>query len=410
MSCEPTNQNVAFYLQGVTVESSPTVTTDYFVTASLPSSAVGRRVWQFTTQGVLTGAGTWTLDYTQAHNVCPEFNITFEGALNGTLLIHNETFSAKKYLSYRLISPYVLVLTLERLPKSIVKCYGPDAPQNYYFSINLNDSSTNYYSCTTSGILSWTLQTGVSRAVVGYFIVGGGGSGGNNCLAGGGGGAGQVLQGNINLHESTGSWNVTVGDGGKGIQACSSSPCCTSNGNNGMMTTVTDISGNIVMDTSGTNVQAVGGEGGLSNDGYCLNGGESGNGFSGGGGYNGSTVSSGGGGGSTGTGYGGGSTTAGDGGPGTTYNNVSYGGGGGGSSYTLDGGNGVDGGGSGAYYSQSQDEYFNSTSGSQNTGGGGGGQFCGFDDSSPFSGNGGSGVFIVSYNTSEVKSFTFASD
>lgn len=154
MSCQPTNQNLAFYLQGVTVNPSPDITYDYLTTASLPSSASTRRVWQFITQGTLTGNATLILDYTAAAIKCPEFNITFEGALNGILIIHNQTFSANKFISYQLLSTYVLELTL-RVPKAILECYGVGTTQNYYFNINLNDGSTttcpNGYNCLTYG-------------------------------------------------------------------------------------------------------------------------------------------------------------------------------------------------------------------------------------------------------------------
>ena len=142
MSCEPTLQNLAFYIQGVTVTTSPTITYDYFVTGSLPSSASLQRVWQFQSQGTLSEISTLTLDYTAAQEACPEFNITFKGALNGTFIVHNQTFSANKYISYKQVRRYTLELTL-KVPKSIVECFGEGTTQNYYFSVNINDDATN---------------------------------------------------------------------------------------------------------------------------------------------------------------------------------------------------------------------------------------------------------------------------
>jgi len=132
--CQPSINNLAAYLQGVSVEPSSNITSQYFVTASLPSSIKNRRVWQFTTQGTISGTSTLTLDYTQAHQNCPLYNITFEGALNGLLTIHNQTFSANKYMSYALspTNPYVLVLTIN-IPKKITQCYGVGTTQNYFF-------------------------------------------------------------------------------------------------------------------------------------------------------------------------------------------------------------------------------------------------------------------------------------
>ena len=83
--CQISSSNLAVYLQGVSVTPSVNITSDYFVTASLPSSASTKRVWNFTSQGTLTGtAGTLVLDYTEAKKACPLYNISFEGALTGT--------------------------------------------------------------------------------------------------------------------------------------------------------------------------------------------------------------------------------------------------------------------------------------------------------------------------------------
>ena len=145
--CQISSNNLAVYLQGVTVTPSSYITSEYFVTASLPSSASTRRVWQFTSQGTITGPAptTLTLDYTVAYENCPNYNISFDGRLNGTFIVHNQVFSANKFISYQLTSAYVLVLTL-RIPKTILECFG-NKPQHYYFSVNINDateSSSSY--------------------------------------------------------------------------------------------------------------------------------------------------------------------------------------------------------------------------------------------------------------------------
>jgi hypothetical protein len=141
--CQISSNNLAVYIQGVTVIPSSNITSEYFVTASLPSSASLRRVWQFTTQGTITGpdTATLTLDYTQAHINCPEYNITFEGALNGTLIVKNQVFSAKKFMSYTLTSTYVLELTI-KIPKAILECFGATTTQNYFFDVSLNDAAS----------------------------------------------------------------------------------------------------------------------------------------------------------------------------------------------------------------------------------------------------------------------------
>jgi hypothetical protein len=138
--CQISQNNLAVYLQGVTVEPSSNITSEYFVTATLPSAAKNNRVWQFISQGTLSETSTLTLDYTQAHLNCPTYNITFENALNGSFIVHNQVFSAKKYISYQHTNTYVLVLTI-KLPKKIVACYGPSTVQNYSFSVYINDDA-----------------------------------------------------------------------------------------------------------------------------------------------------------------------------------------------------------------------------------------------------------------------------
>jgi hypothetical protein len=140
--CELSLQNLAFYLQGVFITPSTNITYEYFTTGSLPSSTPLRRVWQFQCQGTLSETSTLLLDYTEAHLKCPEYNISFEGALSGTFIVHNQVFSANKYISYQQISEYVLKLSL-RIPKKILECYGVGTTQDYFFSVNLNDASAS---------------------------------------------------------------------------------------------------------------------------------------------------------------------------------------------------------------------------------------------------------------------------
>jgi len=72
MTCEPTQQNTAVYLQGVTVTTSSNIANEYFVTSTLPSAAPNRRVWSFMAQGTFTGPlsvetpSSFILDYTVA--------------------------------------------------------------------------------------------------------------------------------------------------------------------------------------------------------------------------------------------------------------------------------------------------------------------------------------------------------
>lgn len=140
-TCLPTLNNTAFYLQGVAITTS-NLFYDYFVTGTLPSAAGGKRVWSFLAQGFLTSAsGSFILNYQQAQQRCPAIIITFAEPLNGTLIIHNQIFSAKKYMTFA-ESPTAPEITIGiRLPRSIVECYGA-GPHPYYFSVDLDDGTS----------------------------------------------------------------------------------------------------------------------------------------------------------------------------------------------------------------------------------------------------------------------------
>jgi len=402
--CQPNLNNLAFYLQGVSVEPSSTITSDYFVTASLPSSAQDRRVWNFITQGTITGTSTLTLNYTQAHLNCPLYNITFEGALNGSLIVHNQVFSAKKYVSYQLVNPYVLVLTIN-IPPRILECYGPATSQPYYLNMNVNDkatSSTNYFLCTfddTSGYKNvefTNLSTTASSTV--YFLCVGGGGGGENgtqdskiytgVSAGGGGGG--VYEGSFSIPPTeTVSCTFVVGAGGS-----SGSP----GGPGG--TTWIDISGETFTATGGFGGGTIkNGQGGCSGYGNVED--VSGS-FEGGSPCSNSQIdkglgAGGGGGGAFGTGSNGdckniddGITNGGNGGDGYSWeiNGFSigtYGGGGGGYGSTR----GFGGSGGGGYGANNSTE--NGSDGT--TGGGGGGAYATYTG-----GNGGNGLVLFFYN------------
>jgi len=150
MSCALTNQNLAVYLQGVSVETSG-MTYNYLTTASMPSSLSARRVWRFEAQGTIeTFPAHLILNYTQAHENCPSYNITFEGALNGVLIINNQVFSANKYMTYSTPSLYTIVFSIS-LPKSIRRCYT--GPHPYYFSVCINDAATTTICCDPLTVL-----------------------------------------------------------------------------------------------------------------------------------------------------------------------------------------------------------------------------------------------------------------
>lgn len=415
--CQISSNNLAVYIQGVTVTPSSNITTEYFVTASLPSCIKNKRVWQFTTQGTITGPDTAviTLDYTKAHINCPEYNITFEGALNGTLTIHNQVFSANKFMSYSLVSTYVLQLSI-RIPKAILECYGTGTTQNYFFDVYVNDSSTTFYNCssTSTGSCSISFTTANQNNSTLYYLCVGGGGGGDNGngdyktptdwdtgdAAGGGGGG--VYQGTYTLpYNEAIAFTGSVGQGGGAAT-------------DGMATTLADGPGTFNISAGGGlfGANGIGGTSGTVTG--TVNGSSvSITGFSGGGGQlncdpkEKSSIHRAGGGGGGSSAEGGGATCesyesyGGTGGDGftLTVNGItinSYAGGGGGTGYYY--GSGVYGGGNGAGSGNIKPDGANGQYG----GGGGGALYAGNG------GSGGNGV-IVFYWTDELISSSASS-
>jgi len=259
---------------------------------------------------------------------------------------------------------------------------------------------------TSSG--KFDVSTSLSSPTVDVLIIGGGGGGGGSPHGGGGGGGGVVFKSNYSI--TSGSYDVTVGNGGLGHEGLNSSPWPlpgTNIGDNGENSAFGNLialgggggggySGGGTDDTDG----ADGGSGGGGSDDSQGGAGLQPTSSSGGFGNDGARALSntyGGGGGGSETGAQG--TELEDGGNGkdytliftTSYGDQGYfGGGGGGSGYnTTDRGTGgIGGGGQGGSQAGNPDD------GLPNTGGGGGGQERYFDS---FGGNGGSGIVLIRY-------------
>ena len=257
----------------------------------------------------------------------------------------------------------------------------------YYYVI-----CTNNQGSTTSNVSAGITINAVpqaasnSGAVIDYLVVGGGGGGGEE--GGGGGGGGQVNIGSVSL--LSGSFAVTIGNGGAGATTVGSQA------SNGGTTTL----------SLPTPVVSIGGGGGGSKNANGVSGANGGGGghpgYSGGasagGGFTGGNANSEIGGGGAGAGGVGVSAPGSGGGIGVS-SSISgsatfYGGGGGGGSWqttsTSNGVGGTGGGGRGGITNTTLAQ-----SGVANTGGGGGGS--GGSSATPVAKNGGSGIVIVRY-------------
>jgi len=273
-------------------------------------------------------------------------------------------------------------------------------------TINTPTDNTNFRYVYFANSGSFTIDTNI---ICDILIVGGGGSGGG--YSGGGGGGDVIYKSNYTLN--SGTYTITVGNGGTAPRSGSDNYI---NGNPGETSSITSTNLNFIpiyaagggggigynkstpttTPTAGSIANgnfSSGGGGGAGSDSQNFSSG-SGNGVSGNGGKSIGIYGSGGGGGATGNG--GDATTstnsAGIGGTGYTSSitgiSIGYGGGGGGSSWTGPSANsGTDGGGNGG-----RDTTSTATNGATNRGGGGGGAPTGYNG-----GNGGSGVVIIRY-------------
>jgi hypothetical protein len=266
-------------------------------------------------------------------------------------------------------------------------------------------TNTTYYAAVTNNGCTSTPRTAVvatvnslpqaasnSGAVIDYLVVGGGGGGGDT--GGGGGGGGQVKTGSVSL--LSGSFGVTIGNGGTGGTSAGTPA---SNGGTttlSLPTPVVSIGGG----GGGMGLSPNGSSGGNGGGGGHLNNGNppgvGGTGAAGGfAGGNGNNNSGGGGAGAGGAGI----SAPGAGGGIGVSSSISgsatfYGGGGGGGSWqTTSTSNGIGGAGGGGLGGITTTTL--ATSGAANTGGGGGGG--GNSQATPVAKNGGSGIVIVRY-------------
>jgi hypothetical protein len=245
--------------------------------------------------------------------------------------------------------------------------------------------SYKIHSFTTVGTATFTLTSPASISAI-VLVIAGGGAGGTD--DGGGGGAGGVIY-NTAFTITSGSYTVTVGNGGTTNGA---------NGANSILSSLTAIGGGGGANSAGNG--ASGGSGGGVGWGASTPGsGTAGQGNTGGGGTSGPYYAAGGGGGAGGVGGTGSGIIPGNGGIGVTYTfaGTTYSvGGGGGGGLAVQNTNGTNstashGGGNGAGKGSTAP-----IAGTPNTGGGGGGAN---NEQATTGGAGGSGIVIIAYTT-----------
>jgi hypothetical protein len=261
----------------------------------------------------------------------------------------------------------------------------------YYVDVTNNGCTSTPRTAVVATVNSLPQAASNSGTVIDYLVVGGGGGGGDT--GGGGGGGGQVKTGSVSL--LSGSFAVTIGNGGSGGTSAGTAAANGGSSTLSLPTPVVSIGGGgggMGLSPNGLSGGNGGGGGHLNNGNPPGVGGTAAvGGFAGG---NANNIIGGGGGGAGGAG---GSATGSNGGIGVS-SSISgsatfYGGGGGGGSWQVGTGPGLGGQGGGGSGGTAYSPL--ATAGAANTGGGGGGS--GNSQSTPVAKNGGSGIVIVRY-------------
>jgi len=292
--------------------------------------------------------------------------------------------------------PYTIPMSIKQTKDSVPPYFARSSGQFKPISVTAtggtitfaNVSGIDYriHTFTSVGTANFTL-TFPASVITTVLVVAGGGAGGYD--DGGGGGAGGVIY-NAAFTITSGSYTVTVGNGGASNGA---------SGANSVLSSLTAIGGGggANGNASGSNGGSGGGIGWGVGNGAIPGSGTAGQGFAGGGGTTAPNYAVGGGGGAGGVGGTGSGTTPGNGGigvsrtiAGTTYN-VGGGGGGGLANQNSSGTNSTAsfGGGNGAGHGANA-----AVAGTPNTGGGGGGSNNEQATNGAF---GGSGIVIIAY-------------
>lgn len=344
--------------------------------------------------GTLVGTSSWSngSGYTFATNTIASWNqqvgskattlripeILFYSAVLGT----TQQQQVESYLNEKWalrIQPTRTIATIRSVPK-FVSVIATGGTITY---ATVSGIEYKIHSFTTVGTANFTL-TSPGSVITTVLVVAGGGAGGTD--DGGGGGAGGVIY-NPAFTITSGSYTVTVGNGGSSNGA---------NGANSVLSSLTAIGGGGGANSNG-NGQNGGSGGGIGWNVNTPGSGTAGQGFAGGGGTSSPNFCAGGGGGAGGVGGTGSGITPGNGGIGVSYTiagttyNVGGGGGGGLAVQNSSGTNSTAsfGGGNGAGHGANA-----AAAGTPNTGGGGGGAN---NEQATNGGVGGSGIVIISY-------------
>jgi len=270
--------------------------------------------------------------------------------------------------------------------RNVAKYISVNATGGTITYVNISGIDYRIHTFSAVGTANFTL-TSPASVITTVLVVAGGGAGGYD--DGGGGGAGGVIY-NASFTITSGSYTVTVGNGGTSNGA---------SGANSILSSLTAIGGGggANGNGNGTNGGSGGGLGWGVGNGSVPGSGTAGQGFAGGGGTTAPNYAVGGGGGAGGVGGTGSGITPGNGGIGVSYTiagttyNVGGGGGGGLAVQNTDGTNSTAsfGGGNGAGRGANA-----AVAGTPNTGGGGGGANNMQATNGAF---GGSGIVIISY-------------
>lgn len=172
-SCEPSSNNFPIYFQSIIPSISPLHKDNrilYATTGSLPSYIVFNRIWNFICHGTFVGQSVSVFyDATELIQKCPEFNVTFEGKINGQLTLGRCDSQLQKHVTYRVVTNESRQVTGIIFDITAPSLSNTDKIRDFYFNIFLNDnnnivvaygtpSSSFLYNWDGNGIMAFNTQ------------------------------------------------------------------------------------------------------------------------------------------------------------------------------------------------------------------------------------------------------------
>jgi len=166
MSCQPSDKNLPLYFQNILPSVSPTLPQNkilYSTTGSIPSYIPLNRIWNFLCNGTFTGNQiVLFFDASSILQECSQYNIRFEGKINGQLTIKKKDYPVQKYVSKTLVYDSRGRVSGIRFTITKPECLSAGKTVEFYLNVYVNDSDTttnNTYGIYFASNLTTSTQT-----------------------------------------------------------------------------------------------------------------------------------------------------------------------------------------------------------------------------------------------------------